>query len=52
MENCTFPYNAIVKNKTLNNPSKPLNAPKLNKKAFKSGLSLSDGDNKTKCIIC
>jgi hypothetical protein len=52
MENYTFPYNAIVKNKMLNNPSQSINSPKLNKKAFKSGLSLSDGDNKTKCIIC
>jgi group I intron endonuclease len=51
MENYSFPYNALVKNKMLNGESQSSN-PKLNKKIFNSGLTLSKGDNKIKCIVC
>lgn len=50
MENYSFPYNAIVKNKMLNIES-PFSKPRL-KKIYNSGLTASKGDNKIKCIVC
>ena len=50
MENYSFPYNAIVKNKMLNIES-PFSKPRL-KKIYNSGLTVSKGDNKIKCIVC
>jgi group I intron endonuclease len=54
MENYSFPYNAIVKNKMLNSQPQSINSSKskLNKRMFRSGLTSSYGDNKIKCIIC